>query len=307
MRHNLMLFEFGSTSLKFFFRLSEEGEIQKVKAPWNIGHEVFQTGSISQESTEHAICTIQSLLASFDNECDPQRVIAFATGVFREAKNILYFVYRMRIQTGLSVRVISGDQEAALLKSVYFQEHRHAPAFVFDLGGGTLQWVYAQSEESSQRGSLPIGAIRLATLCTSSAGKFNPDLAYHMAGKYFFGLPHVSVDRLVGTGGTIKTIGAMLGKEAMNRDELEALEKRIRSDGPPPELKAHRQSIFLPGLVIARRLMAELRSRELVYEDLSVGKALLEKIIPFYSKTDGVPHPSEIFNQVHYSDVLKAC
>src|SRR5919109_2981557 len=45
-----VLFELGSTSLKFYFRRSEQDKIHKATFPWDIGHEVYETGRISRES-----------------------------------------------------------------------------------------------------------------------------------------------------------------------------------------------------------------------------------------------------------------
>jgi exopolyphosphatase/guanosine-5'-triphosphate,3'-diphosphate pyrophosphatase len=299
------LFEFGSNSLKFHFRTDEDGEIRKYKVPWRIGYEIFRTGSISKESMDLAIHDVQEILVSFGKGCDPGKVIAFATGAFREARNILEFVSRIRVQTGLKVRVITGDQEAALLKSLYLEEHPDLPeeSFVFDLGSGSFQWVHIDGRFRSERGSLPIGAIRLLESAVDGEGNFSPDRAYHLAARYLAALPRIEVRKVTGTGGTVRALCNFLGRRRVSRGALEGLILRIRRDGPPSSLKPHRAPLFLPGLVMVGRLLEDLHAEEICHEDLSVGKALLEKVLPFYGSSIA-PRPTEVWGRIWFSEVL---
>ena len=111
--------------------------------------------------------------------------------------------------------------------------------------------------------------------------------------------------RIIGTGGTVKAITRVLRRTVVTRQHLERLEEDVWVNGPPPELKPHRQPVFLPGLLLVERLMERAVARELQYMDLSVGKALLRKLLPYY-QNGGLGNgetPSEILNAIHFSGV----
>lgn len=297
------LFEFGSTSLKFHFKLKERSAVQRLKVPWEIGHEVFQTGYITRVSLERCIRDLQLFFRQFAPGSNPGECLAFATGVFREARNIVDFTHQVRLKAGLKLRVISGDQEAALLQALYLGKHPLEPAFVFDLGSGSIQWVHARARDKASRGSLPLGVIRLFRLGCDDRGEFLPEYAYYLAGEHLAGIPPLDGERVVGSGGTVKAICKVLGGCSVSREALAALRDRVRVDGLPPVLKPHRLPLFLPGVVLVERLLDELGAAELCYEDLSVGEALLSKVLPFYSHS-APPRPSEVLRLIRFSAIL---
>jgi exopolyphosphatase/pppGpp-phosphohydrolase len=213
------------------------------------------------------------------------------------------FLYRVWTRTGLGVRVISGDQEAALLKSVYLGRNPPDRAFAFDLGSGSLQWVHLASPGSCERGSLPIGVVRLLRSASDDQGNFLPDYARYLAGKHFSGIRVVRPEEVVGTGGTVRAICRVLGAGSFSREAIEELIERCRHGGAPEGLKPHRLPLFLPGLVLVQSLLAELGAGGVRYENLSVGEALLEKVLPFYCLPTP-PHPSKVWKQIRLSESL---
>lgn len=205
----------------------------------------------------------------------------------------------------MRVRVLTGDQEAALLKAAFLELLPARPAFAFDLGGGSLQWVLLGEGRRSERGSLALGAIRIQKMLGESAFSRFPDLAAEVVDRYFCGMPEVRVGRLCGTGGAVKAITSLVRRPVCNVDQLDALDREVRRDGPPAALKAHRRPIFLPGLTVVRRLLAETGASELQYLDLSVGRALLRKVLPYYENSRaGAPSASSIVRSLGYSSVL---
>ncbi|MBI4584830.1 MAG: hypothetical protein HY717_12515 [Planctomycetes bacterium] len=301
---DFLLFEFGSTSLKFYYRLSPYDRVEEYKIPWLVSHEVFQTGRISRETTIKAICALRALLSTYGRGRDPEKIVAFATGVFREAQNALEFTHQIWSRAGIKLAILSEDQEAALLKSLCLSKIRSFPVFAFDLGGGSLQWVLLESREDSARGSIGLGSIRLLKMASDAFDNFIPALGCEIAGKYLANLPRVGLAQVVGTGGTVKALSLVAGKRVVRRDELEALVEKVRRFGPPEQLRPHRQSIFLPGLVLLQQLLREIGAGEICHCDLSIGKALLQKVLAFHDQGDGQPHPSQILKHMRYSAVL---
>lgn len=302
MNAGFFLFEFGSTSLKFHFRDRQGGEVRSHKIPWEVAQEVYRTGLISASITERAACDITAILHRYAEGCDPSKILAFATGVFREADNILEFLFQVWRRTGLKVRVISGDQEAALLKAVFLRRRPPDRSFAFDLGSGSLQWVDV-ARERVKRGSIPFGVVTLLQRASDAQGNFIPGYGDFLTGKQLSGLEVVWPETVIGTGGTVKAIARALGGAAFDRESLAGFIDRVAKEGPPDHLKPHRRPLFLPGMVLVHRLMREVGAQTVRYQNLSVGEALLEKVLPFYSHRL-LPHPTMVWEKIRFSDIL---
>ena len=90
-------------------------------------------------------------------------VYAVATSAVREAENRTEFVRRSEEEAGVHVAVISGAEEARLirlgaLQAVPAYEQRH---LVIDIGGGSTEFVIGEGDEVLDARSLKLGAIRL--------------------------------------------------------------------------------------------------------------------------------------------------
>jgi exopolyphosphatase/guanosine-5'-triphosphate,3'-diphosphate pyrophosphatase len=88
-----------------------------------------------------------------------EQVYAAATGVLREAENREHVLEALKEMTGLEIRCLDGEQEAALssLGVVYALGLKDPPYVIFDLGGGSTEIVV---ETSGNRiiESFPLGA-----------------------------------------------------------------------------------------------------------------------------------------------------
>ena len=88
---------------------------------------------------------------------------AVATSAVREAENRSEFVRRARDEAGVPVSVISGAEEARLirlgvLQAVPAYDQRH---LLVDIGGGSSEFVVGEGNEVLATRSLKLGAIRL--------------------------------------------------------------------------------------------------------------------------------------------------
>lgn len=304
------LFELGSTSLKFLYRNSTHGaagrsgsSIQRFKVPWRVGEEVARDGHISGSSILFALRSFEEVLARFRVECHPREIIAFATGVFREAQNARHFIEIVEKEIGLRIFVLSAEREAALLQALTLSKNFGYPSLVFDLGGGSIQWVSAQTASVCHRGSLRVGVYRVFDLIQD----LGYEESHRVVDRLLARFPGVLVRRVVGTGGTARAIRAALGGGAvMPRADLVDLEMKVLRRGPPETLKPHRRPVFLAGLTVVNRIMSSSGAREFVHRDLSVGKGLLLKVLPFYERrAEEMPPvdatPSKILRAIDYA------
>ena len=91
------------------------------------------------------------------------RVEAVATSAVRGATNGRAFVRRVRDETGLPLRMISGEEEARLIYRgvLRTQRSRHAIVLIA-VGGGSAQVICGEGTRVRYAVSLPLGGARLA-------------------------------------------------------------------------------------------------------------------------------------------------
>lgn len=91
--------------------------------------------------------------------------VAGATAVVREASNGSNFLNLVQKQTGLTVRLLSGSEEArlSLLGVSSLITNKDAAMVVFDIGGGSTELIWQGHGDSSdiKSCSLPVGVVHL--------------------------------------------------------------------------------------------------------------------------------------------------
>ncbi len=88
--------------------------------------------------------------------------LAYATSAIREAGNGGDFITRVKEETGIHIRPISGQFEAELIyKGVRRAMDLPQPALIVDIGGGSTEFIVGTSREVFFAGSLKLGAARM--------------------------------------------------------------------------------------------------------------------------------------------------
>ena len=91
---------------------------------------------------------------------------ATATGVMRKAGNASEFLERVKFECGITVKVISGEEEALLtlkgVELVFPEAKRNGAWIIFDIGGGSTELIYCEDGNVKIIESLDLGVITLA-------------------------------------------------------------------------------------------------------------------------------------------------
>jgi exopolyphosphatase / guanosine-5'-triphosphate,3'-diphosphate pyrophosphatase len=144
------------------------------------------------------------------------QIRAVATSAGRRATNATEYFDAVRTQTGISVRVISGEEEAELtwtgaLGGLPLPD---APIAVVDLGGGSTEVVVGRTAGISARRSLELGAVRLTERFFGDAPQRYDSAA--LASLRDFSRTTAAAlqwpaqpQQLIGVAGTATTLGAM--------------------------------------------------------------------------------------------------
>jgi exopolyphosphatase/pppGpp-phosphohydrolase len=127
-----------------------------------IGESVTATGAISTEKRDAALAVLCQY-RTLAEQHSARQIFIVATEAIRKASNSHEFLEDIKRETGLEVRLISGNAEATLtFYGATYEESRQAgiPAriAVMDLGGGSTELVTARNMHITWRTSLPIGS-----------------------------------------------------------------------------------------------------------------------------------------------------
>src|SRR5438046_965746 len=136
--------------------------VERVKEMVRLGRRAFTTGRLSAEAMDLAVRAVQDF-GRLARARRVDRLRAVATSAVREARNGPALVRRLRRETGIPVRIISGPEEARLI----FRAARHAlgldggPHLLVDVGGGSVELVLVRDGRALWMRSLPLGVARL--------------------------------------------------------------------------------------------------------------------------------------------------
>jgi exopolyphosphatase/guanosine-5'-triphosphate,3'-diphosphate pyrophosphatase len=190
--------------------------VDRVKEMVRLGRRTFVTGRLAPKAMDLA-AQAMTTFGRLARARRVERIQAVATSAVREAANGPEFVRRLRRETGLPVRVISGGDEARLI----FRAARHAlgleggPHLLVDVGGGSVELGLVQDGRPVWLRSLPLGVARLAdrfvTADPSRSGHIR-QLERHLRreiGELLDQVRHAGLTQAVGTSGTINTLVTM--------------------------------------------------------------------------------------------------
>ncbi|HVR75010.1 MAG TPA: hypothetical protein VMT52_11785, partial [Planctomycetota bacterium] len=277
------LLELGSNSLKFYLVTpapSGGHMLRTHKFPWTVAHDFFSTGSFSPSTLDAVLKTLHKV-EEVSEGVPPATMLAVATGVFRELPGITELGTRMKEETGIRLRVISGEDEAKLMAKCLPREESEASILLCDVGGATTEWAWIERGTGKAWGSLPLGAIRNQYRFRGIQG--SPSYLGESVRRTDEVLSSLIVPpagtRIMATGGTAKAAARVTGSDIVSLDELRILIETVLHEGPPPVLRPERQAVFLPGLVILERILVRTGTAALEHALTSVRDGMAERLI----------------------------
>lgn len=155
-----------------------------------------------------ADCVVRQREAAL--EAGATKVYLFATSAARDAENQEVFRNLLLAETGLSLEVLSGDEEAQLS---YQGVEKPGLCGVLDIGGGSTEWTVGRDSMVISSQSAQMGAVRLTQALPIAGGRdIGPaiDAATQALSPLLSGIQdaHAGIP-WVGVGGTCTTLAAM--------------------------------------------------------------------------------------------------
>lgn len=248
----------------------------EVYEPVRIGEGLAATGVLGDVPMERALATLD-VFAHFcaASGLRPSEIDAVATSAIRDAQNAAAFLARARERTGMSIRVLSREEEARYGYVAAVNSTTLADGRVLDLGGGSMQLVEVEGRLATRKASWPLGAVRMTERFLPGPGphgrKALEKLRAHVREELTREGWDGSGGRLVGIGGTVRNLAAATQRarglpslgvqgQLVDRGTLEELVERLAAL-PAAErrsvagVKPGRSDLILAGAVVVQTVL----------------------------------------------------
>ncbi len=232
------LIDMGSNSIRLSVYRTTQGHFERLFSEKHMAGLVnyIQEGALSQEGIDTA-CSIliefQTLLKQFALT-SPK---VFATASLRNINNTSEAVSKIQQKTGLTVDVISGEEEARLgcvgaLHAVSIKN-----GYLFDIGGGSTELVSLKEGAVKSAQSIPVGSLNLfKSFVTKLWPKSKEqELIKNSIAQALEPLPKNQMPELCGTGGTARAMLKLVNhwyhrcEKSFSTDELNEITNLLQS------------------------------------------------------------------------------
>ena len=227
-------------------------------------------------------------------------ILAAATSATREARNGGEFLARLERETGIRPRVISGVEEARLIHqaAVYGVDVGGGRAVVVDIGGGSVEITLGTAGAVQLARSFKIGTIRLTERFVRSDPLSERDerkIVKHVLGeidRYCEQILAAGFDRVIGTSGTILSIGAVAATAArgtppaelrnlhipakqLRKVRKQVMELDLEHRLAIPGLDPRRADLVVAGAILLDTILRRLGGNEVTLCDLALREGLV--------------------------------
>ena len=204
---------------------------EKYKEPVKLGEGGITKGYISEKAYARGIQTLIQF-RKLTNSKGASKVFAYATSAVRGAANGKDFVRDAKEKADINVRIINGNEEAALIfegvkNGVQLPWDKYS--LLVDIGGGSVEFAVAHENKPLLLRSLNIGAARLIEtihpgdpITETDLQKTREHLREKM-GSLIEELKEFELELLCGSSGTFETLGSLIAhkkKDFLSMDNL---------------------------------------------------------------------------------------
>ncbi|KAF0185374.1 MAG: exopolyphosphatase / guanosine-5'-triphosphate 3'-diphosphate pyrophosphatase [Hyphomonadaceae bacterium] len=178
--------DIGSNSVRLVIYRVVNGAffpIHNEKVLAGLGENVSETGKLSADGAILALGAIKR----FKILLDAWRIRSYdaiATAAVRYASDGNQFIDAIRRNTGLHVRIISGEDEGRLSALGVLYGSVHAHGFMGDLGGSSLELAALDKDQNLPKESWPLGPLAMGELSAAKILSKTHDATLEIINKY---------------------------------------------------------------------------------------------------------------------------
>lgn len=298
----LAVIDVGSNTARLaIFEMTRHGGFRSVfesKEVPRLGQGLGAAGELSPGAIDRGVAALRRFARQVHQAGDPL-TLAVATSAVRDAPNGDEFLHRVARETGVRIRVLSGEEEGRygyLGVAGAFELGRDA---IVDLGGGSLQAAITVGGRLDRVASVPLGALRLTESFLDHdppKGKEMDALREHVrAALGALPLPRSGPSTLYGVGGTIRCLARVaielfdhpvpqVHGYRLTREDLAAIDSLLSDLGARerrgvPGISSHRADVIVAGLVVVEEMMRRARVDALTVSGTGIREGIaLERI-----------------------------
>lgn len=262
-----------------------------LRIPLRLGFDVFNKGFISEDKVHQLMDTLRV----YKLMMQIYKVEAFkacATSAMRDASNGPEILRRAKEETGLDIKIISGQEEANIIYETHIAENLslNKSYLYIDVGGGSTELTLFSKNVILFKESFNIGTIRLLQ------GKVTDDQWDAMKAFVKEGVKNLSSVEAIGSGGNINKVFSLSKRKEgkplpldLLRDyykELNtaSLEERMHRY----QLRADRADVIVPALQIYISVMRWAGAEEIIVPRIGLADGLVKMLYKEIVEANGV-------------------
>lgn len=252
-----------------------------IRVPLRLGFDVFEKGEISKQKITMMLQTMKAYKLLLD-VYEVKQVKACATSAMRDAINGNDVIKKIKVETGIDITIISGDEEASYIYESHIAENldkEHSYLYI-DVGGGSTELTFFEDGKLRYKESFNIGTIRLLKNMVDE-GQWNI-MHEHIKINIKSRLPLIAI----GSGGNINKIFSLskrkedkplsleLLKEYFKEFSSVTLEERINLF----KLRRDRADVIIPALQIYINVMRWTNINEIYVPKIGLADGLIQSL-----------------------------
>lgn len=260
-----------------------------------LGEGLKETGLFKKEAMDRTIAALKDFI-ELARSYNVKETAAIGTMALRESRNAQEFIERVEKELDLKIEVISGEEEARLshLAVVTGLGLKDENVVIFDIGGGSTEFIFSRGFEILKKFSVNLGALILTNEFLKSdppkREELDELLTYLNENIRRIEFPE-KTDKAVGMGGNVTSMtavkfklakydpdivqGAVLELSEVERQMDLYLAKTVEERKSIVGLHPKRADTILAGAVMLRSIMKKLGKDSILVSDRGIRHGLM--------------------------------
>ena len=188
--------------------------------PAKLGKGGINDRQLLPEAMERGMTALRGHLETI-KRYSAEKVICIATSAMRDASNSDEFIRRVSDELNLEIKIVDGEKEAQLIYDGVKQVAPigKQPVMILDIGGGSNEFILANSKGVIWKSSFNLGVARLLDMfkpsdpITKEEIKTLEKYFHKELKKLFQAVQQYPVDTLIGASGSFDTMAAMVAAD----------------------------------------------------------------------------------------------
>ncbi len=276
---------------------------EKFKIPVKLGEGGITKNFISEAPFERGIEALKQYRKILDGH-EVEDVYAFATSAIRGASNGPEFVDTALRETGIEIKVINGNEEAALIYQGVksgVNIPTNGDSLIVDIGGGSVEFIVAEPAMAKLFRSTQLGAARLIEQVdpddpiTGDQIAQTEALIHQGMDGLLEELRQFDIQTIIGSSGSFETVGALVAAEDASKftrsnpnnfvfpaERIQDIHRELISKSRDERLRmkgmeAMRVDMIVMGSILINLLVEELKPKEILISTFAMKEGILKR------------------------------